>query len=67
MADLDTRMLIGGEAVAGNGSPLEVENHDTEETVASVGSADPELLDVRLRGGPRGIPRVGPDAGGGSR
>lgn len=46
MADLDTRMLIGGEAVAGNGSPLEVENPYTEETVASVGTADPEQLDA---------------------
>lgn len=46
MGDLDTRMLIGGEAVAGNGSPLEVENPYTEETVASVGTADPEQLDA---------------------
>ncbi|MFI5027321.1 MAG: aldehyde dehydrogenase family protein, partial [Solirubrobacterales bacterium] len=46
MADLDTRMVIGGEAVAGNGSPLEVENPYTEETVASVGTADPEQLDA---------------------
>ena len=46
MADLDTRMLIGGEGVAGNGSPLEVENPYTEETVASVGTADPEQLDA---------------------
>ena len=46
MADLDTRMLIGGEGVTGNGSPLEVENPYTEETVASVGTADPEQLDA---------------------
>ena len=39
-------MLISGEAVAGNGSPLEVENPYTEETVASVGTADPEQLDA---------------------
>ena len=46
MADLDTRMLIDGEGVAGSGPPLEVENPYTEETVASVGTADPEQLDA---------------------
>ena len=39
-------MLIDGEGVAGNGAPLEVENPYTEETVASVGTADPEQLDA---------------------
>ena len=39
-------MLINGEGVAGNGSPLEVENPYTQETVASAGTADPEQLDA---------------------
>jgi len=46
MADLETRMLINGEQAAGNGTPLEVENPYTEETVASVGTADDEQLDA---------------------
>ena len=37
-------MLINGEAVLGNGTPLQVENPYTEETVASVGTADDEQL-----------------------
>ena len=37
-------MLINGEAVLGNGTPLEVENPYTEETIASVGTADDEQL-----------------------
>ncbi len=46
MAEFETRMLVNGEGVAGNGSPLEVENPFTEETVASIGTADPEQLDA---------------------
>ena len=40
----ETRLLIGGEQVAGAGEPLAVENPATEETVATVGSASPEQL-----------------------
>ena len=39
-------MLINGESVSGNGAPLEVENPFTEETVASVGTADSDQLDA---------------------
>jgi acyl-CoA reductase-like NAD-dependent aldehyde dehydrogenase len=46
MAEIETRMLVNGEGVAGSGSPLEVENPFTEETVASIGTADPEQLDA---------------------
>ncbi|MGA9635903.1 MAG: aldehyde dehydrogenase family protein, partial [Solirubrobacterales bacterium] len=46
MDDPESRMLINGERVAGNGAPLEVENPYTEETVASVGTADAEQRDA---------------------
>src|SRR5512147_2709450 len=48
MADLETRLLIEGELVPGNGAPLEVENPYTEETIASVATADPEQLDAAI-------------------
>ncbi len=46
MAQLETRLLIAGEQVPGNGDHLEVENPYTEESVASVGTADAEQLDA---------------------
>jgi acyl-CoA reductase-like NAD-dependent aldehyde dehydrogenase len=39
MAEIETRLLVGGEQLAGEGVPLDVENPATEETVASVGAA----------------------------
>jgi acyl-CoA reductase-like NAD-dependent aldehyde dehydrogenase len=45
---METRLLIGGEQVAGQGSPLEVENPATEETVASVGTPTNEQLDAAI-------------------
>ncbi len=48
MADLETRLLIGGELVSGNGSALEVENPYTEGTIASLATPDPEQLDGAL-------------------
>src|SRR3954453_10552554 len=48
MDDLESRMLINGELVAGNGAALDVENPYTEEAVASVGTADPEQLDAAV-------------------
>jgi acyl-CoA reductase-like NAD-dependent aldehyde dehydrogenase len=36
VAQFETRLLIGGEQVAGSGDPLEVENPATEETIATV-------------------------------
>jgi acyl-CoA reductase-like NAD-dependent aldehyde dehydrogenase len=45
---METRMLIGGEQVAGDGPVLDVENPATEETVSSVGTASPEQLDAAI-------------------
>jgi len=44
MAELETRLLIAGEQVAGDGDALEVENPATEEILASVGAASPEQV-----------------------
>ena len=48
MADLETRLLIAGELVPGNGAPLQVENPYTEETIAAVATADPDQLDAAI-------------------
>src|SRR5919106_1789118 len=45
MAEIETRMLIGGARVAGDGEGLAVENPYTEETVATVATPSPEQLD----------------------
>jgi betaine-aldehyde dehydrogenase len=45
---VETRLLIGGERVAGDGPPLAVENPATEGTVATVGGPSAEQLDVAL-------------------
>jgi betaine-aldehyde dehydrogenase len=45
---METRLLIRGEQVAGEGDELAVENPATEETVASVGTASPEQLDAAV-------------------
>jgi betaine-aldehyde dehydrogenase len=45
---LETRLLIRGEQVAGDGRPLDVENPATEETVASVGLPSAEQLDAAV-------------------
>ena len=50
-------LLIGGEAVTGEGEPLAVENPYTEETIASVGTPSAEQLDAAVaaaRGAARG-------------
>jgi betaine-aldehyde dehydrogenase len=44
----ETRLLIGGEQVAGEGEPLPVENPFTEETIASVGLPSAEQVDAAL-------------------
>ncbi len=41
-----TALLIGGESVAGAGSPLAVENPFTTEAIAEVASASPEQIDA---------------------
>jgi acyl-CoA reductase-like NAD-dependent aldehyde dehydrogenase len=46
VADLDARLLIGGEQVAGDGDQREVENPYTEEVIASVGTPGSEQLDA---------------------
>jgi len=48
VAEPETRLLIGGEQLAGEGEPLEVENPATEETVASVPQASPEQVDAAI-------------------
>jgi len=45
---METRLLIRGEQVAGEGTQIEVENPTTEETVAQVGAASPEQLDAAI-------------------
>jgi acyl-CoA reductase-like NAD-dependent aldehyde dehydrogenase len=45
---METRLLIRGEQVAGEGAAIEVENPTTEETAAEVGAASPEQLDAAI-------------------
>jgi acyl-CoA reductase-like NAD-dependent aldehyde dehydrogenase len=45
---MDTRLLIGGELVAGDGAPLPVENPATEETLADAVAASPAQLDAAI-------------------
>jgi len=56
VAKLETRLLIGGEQVAGNGRQLEVENPYTEETIASVGTPSEEQLDAAIAGSREAAP-----------
>jgi acyl-CoA reductase-like NAD-dependent aldehyde dehydrogenase len=44
----DTRVLIGGERVAGEGGPLAVENPATEETIADVGLPSAEQINAAI-------------------
>jgi acyl-CoA reductase-like NAD-dependent aldehyde dehydrogenase len=46
--DLETRLLIGGEQVAGDGESITVENPFSEETVATVGAPSPDQLDAAI-------------------
>jgi acyl-CoA reductase-like NAD-dependent aldehyde dehydrogenase len=48
MAELETRLVIGGEQIAGDGDGLAVENPFTEETVATVGTPSGEQLDAAI-------------------
>ena len=45
---MDTRLLIGGELVQGNGPALTVEDPAHEQTIAEVGTPDPEQLDAAI-------------------
>ena len=47
---METRLLIRGEQVAGEGPALAVENPATEETVAELGAASPDQLDAAIAG-----------------
>ena len=47
-AELETRLWIGGERVAGAADALEVENPFTEQTLARVGAASGEQLDAAV-------------------
>jgi acyl-CoA reductase-like NAD-dependent aldehyde dehydrogenase len=48
VADFETRLLIAGERVAGDGAAFEVLNPATEEVLARVGSASGEQIDAAL-------------------
>jgi betaine-aldehyde dehydrogenase len=48
VTEVETRMLVGGESIAGDGPALEVENPFTEETIASVGTPSDEQLEAAL-------------------
>jgi len=45
---VETRLLIGGEQVDGQGDRLPVENPTTEEPLAEVGAASPEQVDAAI-------------------
>ena len=48
MSEFETRLLIGGEQVAGTGPALVVENPTTEETLAEVGLPSDEQVDAAI-------------------
>ena len=48
MGEIETRLLIGGEPVAGQGDALAVENPFTEETIATVATPSTEQLDAAI-------------------
>jgi len=47
---VETRLLIRGEQVAGEGVGLAIENPATEETLAELGGASPEQVDAAIAG-----------------
>ena len=56
---METRLLIRGEQVAGEGPALEVENPATEETLTELGTASPEQLDAAIAGAREAAPGWG--------
>ncbi|HSD23959.1 MAG TPA: aldehyde dehydrogenase family protein [Solirubrobacterales bacterium] len=48
MAELETRLLIGGEQAPGDGDALEVENPYSEEAIATVGAPGRDQLDAAI-------------------
>jgi betaine-aldehyde dehydrogenase len=53
---METRLLIRGEQVAGDGEALDVENPATEETIVSVGLPSSEQLDAAVAGAAEAFP-----------
>src|SRR5215211_2407866 len=47
---METRLLIRGERVAGEGTPLAVENPATEDTIAELGGPSADQLDAAIAG-----------------
>ena len=54
---METRLLIGGEEVAGEGPPLSVENPATEEEIASLRAPSPEQIDAAVAAAREAAPR----------
>ena len=63
---METRLLIRGEQVAGEGAELAVENPATEETVGDLRGASPEQVDAAIAGAREAAARLGGHAGGGA-
>lgn len=59
MIEPDTRLLIGGERVPGDGAALAIEDPYTEEIIASVGTPSPEQLDAALEAARGAAPGFG--------
>jgi betaine-aldehyde dehydrogenase len=53
---METRLLVRGEQVAGDGPALAVENPATEETVTELATASPEQLDAAIAGAREAFP-----------
>ena len=53
---METRLLVGGQQVGGEGASLAVENPATQETVADVGSASPEQVDAAVAAAAEAFP-----------
>jgi acyl-CoA reductase-like NAD-dependent aldehyde dehydrogenase len=53
---METRLLIRGEQVAGNGGPLAVENPATEEAIATVGLPSADQLDAAVAAAEEAFP-----------
>ena len=52
----DTRLLIAGERVGGDGPALAVENPATQETIASIGTPSGEQLDAAISTAHEAVP-----------